>query len=119
MKTIPTLEQFTKSMTNGVGKKDRRFIEQYGDVSFLEAYPLYVQHIKSFFSIDDKIQAFENYLINLGVEATQSKVSESRYYYWKGVKYRFSSHVYPTGSMTSDFCVDLAADRHLIDEIQF
>lgn len=110
---------FKKQNTNGVGKRERRFIDTYGDVTFDEAYPVYVAKIQGFFNLQDKIDKFENYLISIGVNCTQSNISESRYYFWNGIKYRFSSHVYPTGSMTSDICVDFAADKHLINSIEF
>lgn len=116
---IPTLEQFTKTMTNGAGRKERRFIEKYGDVTFEEAYKVYVTEIKSMLSTNDKINDFERFLINLGAKEIQSNVSESRYYQWNGKKYRFSSHIYPTGSMTSEFCIDLAADPELIHTIEY
>lgn len=118
MKT-PNFDQFKKTFTNGVGKRDRRMIEQYGDISFEDAYPLYLKRISSFFGNQEKINAFEKHLISLGVNCTESNVSESRYYTYEGVKYRFSSHVYPTGSMTSDFCIDFAADPELINDINF
>ena len=119
MATIPTFERFKKIFTNRAGKPERRFIEQYGDVSFEEAYPLYVERITAMFSTKDKIDAFEKFLRSQGVECKQSNVSESRYYYYNGMKYRFSSHIYPTGSMTSEYCVYFAADPELIHTIKF
>lgn len=108
-------------MTNGAGRPERRFIERYGNVSFEEAYPVYISEISKMFDRSDKIKAFEAYLIAKGVRATQSNISESRYYYYNGVKYRFSGHIYPTGSMTDNTIetVDFAADPHLIDTIKF
>ncbi len=119
MKTLPTFEQFKKTMTNGAGRPERRFVEMYGNVTFDEAYPVYLQKITEMFSTKDRINAFEDYLISLGLSETQSKISESRYYFYEGMKYRFSGHVYPTGSMTSDFCIDFAADPELIHTIKF
>ena len=119
MKTIPTLAQFTKTFTNGAGRPERRFIEQYGNVSFEEAYPVYVERVTKMFETSAKIRAFEDFLISMGAENTQSNVSESRYYFHGGIKFRFSNHVYPTGSMTSDFCIDLGADPELIHSIKF
>ena len=68
----------------------------------------------------DKIKKFEQYLISQNARCVQSSKSESRYYYYKCKKYRFSSHIYPTGSMTNDLLgvVDLCADKCLIDEIE-
>lgn len=119
MATIPTFDQFKKTFTNGAGRPERRFIQQYGNVSFEEAYPLYVQRITEMFSTHEKIDAFEKFLRSQGVEQKQSNISESRYYYYNGMKYRFSSHVYPTGSMTSEYCIDFAADPELIHTIKF
>ena len=119
MKNLPSLAQFTKSMTNGIGKPERRFIEAYGNVSFEEAYPVYVAGIVELFSVHDKIAAFETYLINKGVSEAQSNISESRYYNYNGIKYRFSTHIYPTGSMTSEFCIDFAANPELINTVKF
>lgn len=117
MKNIPTFEQFKKTFTNGVGKPERRFIEQYGNISFEQAYPLYVQRINTMLSTQDKIEQFEKHLRSLGLQDKQSNISESRYYFYNGIKYRFSNHVYPTGSMTSDYCVDFAANPELINTI--
>lgn len=119
MKTIPTLAQFTKVFSNSLGKPQPRFKQTYGDVSFEVAYPVYAARLVELFSVQDKIAAFEKYLINIGVECVQSNISESRYYYYNGMKYRFSGHVYPTGSMTGDYCIDLAADPELINSIKF
>jgi len=119
MATIPTFEQFKKTFTNRAGKPERRFIEQYGNVSFEDAYPLYVERITAMFSTSEKIEAFEKFLRSLGLEEKQSNISESRYYHYNGMKYRFSNHIYPTGSMTSDFCIDFAADPELIHTIKF
>jgi UV DNA damage repair endonuclease len=119
MATIPTFEQFKKTFTNGVGRPEKRFIEQYGNVSFEDAYPLYVTRITKMFSTSDKIDSFEKLLNTLGLQCVQSILSESRYYHYNGIKYRFSSHIYPTGSMTSDTCVDFAANPELIHTITF
>lgn len=119
MKNLPSFEQFTKTMTNSKGLPERRFIAQYGNVSFEEAYPVYLSFIMDMFSTADKITAFENHLIALGLASTNSNISESRYYSYNGIKYRFSNHVYPTGSMTSDSCVDFAANPELINNIKF
>lgn len=120
---LPTFEQFRKTFTNGVGRKERRFIEKFGDVSFEEAYPVYIEGIKALFGNDKKIEDFERYLISKGVQRIQSGKSESRYYYYNGVKYRFSSHIYPTGSMTelggACKCIDFAANPELINTVKF
>ena len=116
---IPTFEQFKKTFTNGAGRKERRFFETYGDVSFEEAYPIYCERIKLVIKRQEKISDFEKYLQSQGVEKIQSNISESRYYYFGGIKFRFSNHVYPTGSMTSETCVDFTANPEMIDNIKF
>lgn len=117
--TIPSFELFKKTNTNGIGKKERRFIQKYGDISFEEAYSIFVDEIEPLHARIEKIKNFENFLISKGVEPVYSNISESRYYFYAGIKYRFSNHVYPTGSMTSDGVVDLCSDKHLIDGIKF
>lgn len=119
MKTVPSFEMFKKTMTKYNGKTERRFFDIYGNVSFEEAYQVYFKNISQMFSTADKINSFENLLRSLGVVETQSNVSESRYYNYNGMKYRFSSHIHPTGSMTSDNCIDLAANPEMIHNINF
>jgi hypothetical protein len=119
MKTPPTFDQFKKTFTNGAGDRDARFIAQYGDVSFEAAYPVYVSKIMEMFGMWERISLFEKHLQNIGTQRIQSNVSESRYYYYNGIKYRFSSHRHPAGAMTSDGCVDFACDPHLIYTINF
>lgn len=119
MDKIPSFELFKKTFTNGIGKPDWTFRRDYGNMSFEEAYPLYVERVKKIFETRDKIRKFESYLRDLRVEEVQSNISESRYYRYNGIKYRFSAHVHPIGSMTSETCVDFAADPHLIHEIEF
>lgn len=119
MSKIPSFDLFKRTFTNGAGRRDRRFIERFGDVEFEAAYPIYVSQISVFFETKNRIDAFEKHLINLGVEPTFSNISESRYYYYNGMKYRFSAHVYPTGSMTNENCIDFAADPEEINKISF
>jgi hypothetical protein len=116
---IPTFDMFRKTFTNGAGRPERRFIEMYGKVSFENAYPVYVSEIISSCELSVKISKFEKHLLSIGIEPVLSNISESRYYNHNGMKYRFSNHVYPTGSMTSDNCMDFGADKHLINNITF
>ena len=69
----------------------------------------------------NKINLFEKHLISINAQRTDSKVSESRYYSINGNKYRFSGHIYPTGSMTDleMGIYDFAANPELIDQITF
>jgi hypothetical protein len=119
MKAVPTFEQFKKTFTNGVGKVDRRMFDAYGTWSYEEAYPKYVQMVVQMFSTNDKIAAFEKFLDSQNAQFQQSNISESRYYNYNGMKYRFSNHVYPTGSMTSENCIDFAANPEMIHDITF
>lgn len=101
--------------------KNAAFYRTYGDVSFEEAFEVYLPSINEYLAIKEKIARFEKFLISNGIEREQSGRSESRYYIYKGIKYRFSSHIYPTGSMTNEMLgiVDFAADPELINEIKF
>ena len=99
---------------------NEKFIETYGNVTLEEAfYNVFLPKVNIIDARNYKIEQFEKHLLSIGVEPQQSNRSESRYYYHNGNKYRFSSHVYPTGSMTSEDCFDFAADMHLIDDIEF
>lgn len=116
---VPSFEIFCKQNTNGVGNKERKYIEIYGDVDFETSYKIYVSEIITHIKRVEKIQEFENFLIENNASEVKSNISESRYYNYNGMKYRFSSHIYPTGSMTNDNCIDLCADPYLIDTINF
>jgi hypothetical protein len=103
-----------------------KFRETFGSMSIDEAFILFAEkegeRLGVLHNRYDKIRAFEKHLLNVGARCVQSGISESRYYFYQGVKYRFSSHVYPTGSMSSDNAikiVDLAANPELIDSINF
>jgi hypothetical protein len=117
MRTVPTFEMFKKLFVKASGRIEARFYDIYGNISLEEAYKLYYQEISEMFCLKDKIRAFENYLIANNVQCTQSNISESRYYFYNGMKYRFSGHVYPTGSMTNDYCIDFAANPELINNV--
>jgi hypothetical protein len=121
MKAIITLDQFAKQVTRNMDgiKVNSAFKARYGSISILEAYNIRLQELSVIYGYFSKIEEFEKFLINSNVNVVNSNVSESRYYFYNGIKYRFSNHVYPTGSMTSDFCVDLCADPHLIENVTF
>ena len=101
------------------------FREKYGDMSLDEAFELYYEEVTGRLALLEKVKQFEKFLYNEHREGRahfqQSAKSESRYYNWKGIKYRFSSHVYPTGSMTDELLgiVDLAANPELINNIEY
>lgn len=97
------------------------YVRTYGNVSFEEAFEVHLSNVASFVSLNDKITKFEKFLIANDAKVTHSNVSESRYYLYNGIKYRFSGHVYPTGSMTDKILgiVDLSADPELINEVKF
>ncbi len=114
--------QYLRSGTDTPNAKMRA---EFGDMSVEEAREKFVSdfvvRIFGGQERDKKIRAFEDYLLRQGIEPHQSGKSESRYYYYNGVKYRFSGHLHPSGSMTdSTFnVVDFAADPHLIDGVEF
>lgn len=97
------------------------YLRKYGNVPFEEAFEIYLQEIDYFISLKRKIDDFEEFLISINCPVVNSKSSESRYYRYNGVKYRFSTHVYPTGSMTDKLLkiVDFAADPELINHISY
>ena len=123
MTTERLFELFVLSNTknrDGVNP-NANYIRTYGNVPFEEAFEIHLSEVSSFLSLKDKITKFENFLIANGARVDRSNISESRYYFYNGIKYRFSSHVYPTGSMTDKILgvVDLAADPELINEVKF
>lgn len=116
-----TFERFAKQNTksqNGVDVNGA-FIAKFGKITLKEAFIIEHKRLSLIFGYFDKINLFEDFLINSDIKSVESNVSESRYYFYNGVKYRFSNHIYPTGSMTSDLCVDLCADPFLIENINF
>ncbi|WP_293738986.1 hypothetical protein [uncultured Parabacteroides sp.] len=123
MTTRKIFELFVKNNTKGRDgiTPNADFKRKYGEVSFEEAFESYLKEVKSFIFLKKKIDEFESFLQKEGARRIQSGISESRYYYYNGIKYRFSSHVYPTGSMTDKMMgiIDLAADPELINEISF
>lgn len=123
MTTKRLFELFVLNNTKGREgvNPNANYIRMYGNISFEEAFEVYLSNVASFLSLKDKITKFEKFLISNNAKVTYSNISESRYYFYNGVKYRFSDHVYPTGSMTNKILsvVDLAADPELIDEVKF
>lgn len=125
------LHTFKCNYTKVVGKQgcERRktnaaFFHKFGNMPIMQAYSIfkteYEERGTESARLHDKVNKFERYLISQNARCVQSNKSESRYYYYKCKKYRFSSHIYPTGSMTNDLLgvVDLCADKCLIDEIE-
>lgn len=123
MTTQKLYELFVKNNTKGRDgiTPNANFKRTYGEISFEEAFESYLTQVNSFLSLKKRIEEFEHFLQAEGVERIQSGISESRYYHYNGIKYRFSSHVYPTGSMTDKTMgvIDLAGDPELINEISF
>ena len=121
MTTRKLFELFVKHNTKGRDgiTPNAYFKRTYGDISFEQAFESYLTNVNDFLSLKKKIDKFESFLLKEGCQRIQSNISESRYYYYGGIKYRFSSHVYPTGSMTDKIMgvVDLAADPELINDV--
>ena len=115
----------TKMRKDGSIRTLASFREKYGDMSLDDAFELFYAEVTGFLSLKDKIKEFENFLRNEVAEGRcvyqESRISESRYYRWNGTKYRFSSHVYPTGSMTDEVMrvVDFAANPELINNVKY
>lgn len=82
---------------------------------------------------EQRIEAFEQYLIDNDVKCSWSNndkhgcLSNSRYYFYNGITYRFSDHVHPSGSMTNvGWCdgmllgkIDLFADPFFIFDVKY
>lgn len=115
----------TKTYKDGSVRILLRFREKYGEMSIDDAFELHYNEVMGRLELREKVKQFERFLYNEYLEGRcqrqQSGRSESRYYYWQGTKYRFSSHVYPTGSMTDEIMkvIDLAADPELILNIKY
>lgn len=126
-----TLHTFKLKYTKTVGKqghermkKNAAYRRTFGNMPVMQAYVQFkAEHdarMAKYDELENKIAAFEKFLENKNANCQQSKKSESRYYTYNGKKYRFSNHVYPTGSMTNELLgvVDLCADKELIYEIE-
>lgn len=114
-------KQFIITRKNGTTRVVAEFRRRFGDLTMEQAYEQEEARQRKVDERIKKIAAFEQYLIKVGAQCQHSNISESRYYHYNDVKYRFSGHFYPTGSMTArdGHIVDLAADPQLIDEINF
>lgn len=125
------LHTFKLTYTKTVGKqgyektkKNAAYRRDFGNLPIMQAYAQFkAEHearMAKYEELERKISAFEKFLIDKNARCEQSKISESRYYYYNGKKYRFSAHVYPTGSMTNELLgiVDLCADEELIYEVE-
>lgn len=125
------LHTFKLTYTKTVGKqghermkKNAAYRRTFGNISVIEAYAQFkADHdarMAKYEELANKISEFEKFLTDKNARCEQSKISESRYYYYNGKKYRFSNHIYPTGSMTNELLgiVDLCADIELIYEIE-
>lgn len=111
---------FVKNNTNrNNGKILKCYKEKYGDMPMEEAFEQHYQSICEYEKLCERVDNLETYLLNQNITPVRSNISESRYYHFKGLKLRFSSHVYPTGSMTDRLMnvYDLCADKHLVDEV--
>lgn len=115
------VSQYTRKRKDGSVRILGDYKDRFGEMSFEDAYNSEIKRRQKIKDRSAKIRDFENFLMQHGARCEQSRISESRYYYHKGVKYRFSGHIYPTGSMTDDTLavIDLAANPERIDDIIF
>jgi len=118
MTRMMTLEQFTKRYTNGIGKPEWMYKRDYGNIPFEEGYKIYVEKMTITVTRWERIEELEVWLRSNGIDHNQSNISESRYYSYNGWEFRFSGHIHPSGSMTTENKFDFAADAHLIDRIE-
>ena len=115
----------TKTRKDGSIRILECFKCRFGNMSIDEAFELHYAEVMGRVALLDKVKEFEKFLWNEYREGRcqreQSSKSESRYYRWNGIKYRFSSHVYPTGSMTDELLgiIDLAANPELINNVKY
>lgn len=113
-------QQFVRANTNEInGRILRCYRDRYGDMPMEEAFEIHDKEVQAYMAQSKRVDELERWLWTQGVSSTQSRVSESRYYTYNGVKIRFSSHIYPTGSMTDRVMkvYDMCADKHLLDEL--
>jgi hypothetical protein len=116
-------KMFKITCINGAGNLEKRF-EEIG-VTDVESFTLYIEGIDETHRL---ISSFKNFLLANG-QYSRSNISESEYIHYNGCCFRFSGHVYPTGSMTQLAGegegwmgykkVDFAADPKLIYKFQF
>lgn len=104
-------------LTNGA--TNRRFFYTYGEITFEDAWQIKLSEVLKRDEREEKINAFEQFLKDNGAKVNYSNVSSSRYYNWGMKTYRFSTHIHPTGTMTTEDKIDFAANPELIDEINF
>lgn len=97
------------------------------------AWTNYSTHFLRLEEAKQRIEAFEQYLIDNDVKCSWSNndkhgcLSNSRYYSYKGITYRFSDHVHPSGSMTNIYRydgmllgkIDLFADPFFIFVVKY
>lgn len=108
-----------------VTRRNAKYYETFGrEINIVQAFEKffgeYVIEITQHLKWCEKIDAFEKFLIKNGCQCKQSNISESRYYTYNYITYRFSGHIYPTGSMTRNGqMVDFAANPWLIEEVDF
>lgn len=117
-----TLQEHFRLFVEGNTRKDnvtpcQSYKDKYGDMSFEDAFQIHWAEVQSYLGLKAKIDKFEARLIALGATCQQSNISESKYYKYDGYTFRFSSHVYPTGSMTDEMLkvYDFAANPELIN----
>jgi len=117
----------SKGLIARAGNIKSRFEREYPNMTPEQAYNEAMSYLNTAMAQSSLVNKLEQYLILNGYNEKQSAVSESRYYNVSGVQLRFSSHIHPTGSMTSYMVddngkyqyskVDLCADKHLVDDV--
>lgn len=127
-RTMITFEQFVRQNTKSNERGCRilsSFFERFPKMTMSQAYQSEVERWNEIKTRSERVSKFEAFLQQQGCQEVQSNISESRYYFYKGVKYRFSAHIYPTGSMTKRYedgsyaIVDFAADPEIINQITY
>jgi hypothetical protein len=126
MESVVKVWMEKKGLISRDGNVKMRFDREYPNMTPEQAYNEAMSYLNAAVAQSDLVKKLEQYLISNGYNEKQSAISESRYYNVSGVQLRFSSHIHPTGSMTSYVVsegkyeyskVDLCADKHLVNDV--
>lgn len=119
-------DRFVKNNTvlkkDGTRRLSKAFRDKYGENADLKEIwqTIEIPRLDNLYKEEELLRRFESFLkkqvANGKAQVQYNKQSESRYYQWKQAVFRFSSHRYPTGSMTRDGVIreyDMT-DSHII-----
>jgi hypothetical protein len=113
---FPSFDTFCKLNLNSFDRADWNFRKKYGNVDFETAYELYLSEMMFKARCNERIEEFKNFLISGGYPVSYSHLSNSVYFTYNSIKYRFSDHAHPLGSLSYTTTIDLYTD---FDQILF